>query len=147
PVTVTTPTTNSVTMSWYSVPGAFSYRVYRGTSAGGENRYFTAYGTGTFDRGDPADEVVASPPTTGSMFDNAVKSDGTGWYSAKRITAYQDWSTTFGVSQTTINQTAAIDAEVWARGAGTLFEGRVGARIRVSDQYSVVTKKTVSGAA
>src|ERR1041385_7469634 len=49
-VNATTATTNlSVTVTWAAVTGATSYRVYRGTSTGAENKYFTvAAGTLTF---------------------------------------------------------------------------------------------------
>src|SRR4051794_4788354 len=37
---VITGTTGSVALSWTAVAGATSYRIYRGTSASGENAYF-----------------------------------------------------------------------------------------------------------
>lgn len=42
---VTTGATSSVVVRNYEVRGATSYRVYRGTSAGGENVYYTTSGT------------------------------------------------------------------------------------------------------
>jgi hypothetical protein len=39
---VTTGSTSTVTVNWATVAGATSYKIYRGTSAGGENLYYTA---------------------------------------------------------------------------------------------------------
>src|SRR5207247_5981231 len=36
---------NSVTLTWATVPGATTYRIYRGTTAGGENVYQSATAT------------------------------------------------------------------------------------------------------
>ncbi len=42
-----TTSTGSVNLSWSSVTGATGYRVYRGSSSGGENTYYTITGGGT----------------------------------------------------------------------------------------------------
>lgn len=44
---VTTGTTSSVVLTWTAVTGATSYKIYKGTTAGGENTYFTS-ATATF---------------------------------------------------------------------------------------------------
>lgn len=62
-VPVTGPT-GSVALSWDAVPGATSYRVYRGTSPGGENVHYASSGTSFTDTG--AAGTAGSPPATGT---------------------------------------------------------------------------------
>lgn len=47
----TSGSTGSVTVTWSAVPGATSYRVYRGTTAGAESTYYAASGTSFLDTG------------------------------------------------------------------------------------------------
>lgn len=57
----TTGTTSSNTLTWTAVTGATSYRVYRGTSAAGENVYYTPGNVVTYvDTG--AANTGGSPP-------------------------------------------------------------------------------------
>ena len=56
---VTGPT-GSVALSWTAVTGATSYRVYRGTSSGGENTYYTSSSAAFTDTG--ATGTSGSPP-------------------------------------------------------------------------------------
>jgi hypothetical protein len=49
--TVSNPTTNACQISWSPVPGATKYRVWRGISSGGENRYFETTSTSYTDTG------------------------------------------------------------------------------------------------
>jgi hypothetical protein len=59
---VTTGSTSTVTVSWGSVTGATSYRVYRGTAAGAENVYYTVNSGVTYtDTG--AASTAGTPPT------------------------------------------------------------------------------------
>ena len=60
----TTGSTSSVSISWPVVPGAYNYRVYRGTTSGGQNTYFLTFGTngnGYTDTGTAG--AAGTPPT------------------------------------------------------------------------------------
>ena len=52
--------TGEVSLHWNAVPGATSYRIYRGTSAGGENTYYTSSTNSFTDTG--ATGTSATPP-------------------------------------------------------------------------------------
>lgn len=43
----TTGSTSSIKLAWAVVSGAYSYRIYRGTTSGGQNLYYTVTGTNT----------------------------------------------------------------------------------------------------
>lgn len=43
----TTGSTSSITISWPLVQGAYNYRIYRGTTSGGQNTYYLVNGTNT----------------------------------------------------------------------------------------------------
>lgn len=59
---VTTGTTSSNTVNWGAVAGATGYRVYRGTTTGGQNTYFVVGAVTTFlDTG--AAGTAGTPPT------------------------------------------------------------------------------------
>ncbi len=93
-VTATTETTNlRINLAWTAVTGATSYRIYRGTSSGAENMYFTSStnsysdisataGTtavvptvGTASQGDPVEVSTDTyVPVTGDTADNVVAS-------------------------------------------------------------------------
>jgi hypothetical protein len=66
----TSGTTNYVTLTWNVVTGASGYKVYRGTSSGGESVYYSTLGsvsgsTVTFtDTGSPNTNGSTTPPTT-----------------------------------------------------------------------------------
>lgn len=61
--------TSTVTLSWAAVPGATSYRVYRGTVNGGENVFFTTSSTSLVDTGTAGTSGVPpqSPPVPSSI--------------------------------------------------------------------------------
>jgi fibronectin-binding autotransporter adhesin len=58
--------TASVTVNWASVPGATGYRIYRGTSAGGENTYYTSTSNSFNDTG--AGGTGGTPPTVTTAY-------------------------------------------------------------------------------
>jgi len=62
--TVTGPT-GSVSLSWNAVAGASSYRIYRGTTSGGESVYYTSSTTSYTDTGSTG--TSASPPAPAGM--------------------------------------------------------------------------------
>lgn len=73
---ITTGTTSSNTINWTAVTGATSYRIYRGTSTGAQNVYYTsAAGTTSFlDTGAAATSgTVATVNMTGSGADVNIK--------------------------------------------------------------------------
>ncbi len=60
----TTPDNNGgVRINWGDVVGANSYRIYRGTSAGGESQYYTSNTADFFDDGATPFAGSAAPPT------------------------------------------------------------------------------------
>src|SRR5262249_18413054 len=71
-VSAVTADNGSVALTWTAVPGATSYRIYRGDSAGGESLYFTAAGTSFTDFG--AAGTPGTPPTTSTVLASQVTS-------------------------------------------------------------------------
>ncbi len=66
---VSVPSNNStVTLSWSGVANADFYRIYRGTGAGGENRYLQTPSAATSFAYSGANEVAATPPTQGKRW-------------------------------------------------------------------------------
>jgi regulation of enolase protein 1 (concanavalin A-like superfamily) len=65
-VAVTTGSGGSVSMSWSGVSGADSYRVYRGTSSGGQSVYVATTATSITYTG--SGQVSGSPKTSGSRW-------------------------------------------------------------------------------
>src|SRR5258708_34741127 len=59
----------SVALSWTGVPGASSYRVYRGATSHGESEYLTSAGavTSFTDTGLPAVQAACGPPLTSNL--------------------------------------------------------------------------------
>jgi hypothetical protein len=57
---------NAITVNWSPVPGAAAYRIYRGTSSGGENVYHLATGPTSFT--DPGGGTSASPPSVTAAY-------------------------------------------------------------------------------
>src|SRR5258708_6236560 len=59
----------SVALSWTGVPGASSYRVYRGATSHGESEYLTSAGavTSFTDTGLPAVQAPSGPPLTSNV--------------------------------------------------------------------------------
>jgi hypothetical protein len=65
-VSVTASAGHSVSLAWSGVSGAETYRIYRGTSAGGETKYMTTTGATPSFTYTGSGETSGTPPTTGS---------------------------------------------------------------------------------
>jgi hypothetical protein len=61
----TTGATSQIAWTWPAVSGAVSYRIYVGTTTGGEDSYFTS-NTNSFTQTDPESIVSGTPPTENS---------------------------------------------------------------------------------
>ncbi|HET9174671.1 MAG TPA: hypothetical protein VFN56_05355 [Candidatus Saccharimonadales bacterium] len=75
-IAVTGPT-GSVSLTWSQVNGAMFYRIYRGTTSGGENVQYSAqgqYSTSFTDTG--AAGSAASPPVTSTAYNSALSQSG-----------------------------------------------------------------------
>lgn len=76
--TVDGGTTNgTITVAWTAVPGAAKYRVWRGTTAGGENEYYETTGTSLADDGSLTFTAGTVPTTTTAYLH---KVDSTSFY-------------------------------------------------------------------
>lgn len=90
-VAVTGPT-GSVTVAYTNTPGAVSYRVYRGTAAGGQNTWFLGADDETFtDTGQAG--TAGTPPTSSTAYSTRIRQGGDGWITAKSLIV-QDGGTT-----------------------------------------------------
>jgi hypothetical protein len=58
----------SVTVSWGAVSGAEGYRIYRGTSSGGQSRYIEVAGSTTSFLYKGSGEISGTPPTRGTKW-------------------------------------------------------------------------------
>jgi hypothetical protein len=58
---VATGSTSSISLSWTAVPGATSYKIYRGTTTGAENHYFVSTVASFVDTGSSAGTAGAIP--------------------------------------------------------------------------------------
>ncbi len=67
--------TNANTITWAAVTGATSYRVYRGTAAGGENTYYTTATTSYTDTATTGG-TSATPPTINSSYADRISASG-----------------------------------------------------------------------
>lgn len=79
-VSATLALNGSCSLAWLPVPGATGYRVYRGTTPGGENAYYSVTGNGYTDTN--AGSTAASPPTAYAADmpdDDALFADANGW--------------------------------------------------------------------
>ena len=65
-VSASVAASGKVTVSWTAVPGADRYRVYRGTSAGGQSRYLETTATSLAYGG--RNEISGTPPSTGTKW-------------------------------------------------------------------------------
>lgn len=81
--TPVTGPTGSVVLSWAAIPGAASYRVYRGTSAGAENTYYTTSSASYTDTGSAG--TGATPPVVNTAYSVNVDGDGTSWVNGGRV--------------------------------------------------------------
>jgi hypothetical protein len=82
---VVTGPTGSVTLNYTSIAsGAVTYRIYRGTSSGGENVFYTTTNNNTF-----TDTCAASssgtPPTTTTAYSYAVNATGNSYFDGGNI--------------------------------------------------------------
>lgn len=62
------PGGKAVTLSWTAIPGAERYRLYRGTTAGGESRYLETSGAVTSFTYTGASEASGTPAVTGTKW-------------------------------------------------------------------------------
>jgi hypothetical protein len=62
-VKATVSSSGAVNLTWSAVAGADKYRVYRGTSAGGQTRYLQTSGASTSFKYTGASEISGTPPT------------------------------------------------------------------------------------
>lgn len=69
--------TGSVGVTWTAIPGAASYRVYRGTSTGAENTWYPASTNAFTDIG--ASGSSASPPGSNTSYGLKLNGGGTTW--------------------------------------------------------------------
>lgn len=91
---VTGPT-GSVALTWNSVSGATSYRVYRGTTAGGENVYYTVGAVTTYTDTNAAVSGSATPPTVAGVVVTAAGSDLIDGAATLTMSTDYDWVTLF----------------------------------------------------
>ena len=67
-VSATVSAGGAVSLTWSPVPGADRYRIYRGTSAGGQSKYLTTPSASTSFKYTGASEAAAAPPTSGTKW-------------------------------------------------------------------------------
>jgi len=70
----TTGATSTVTLTWTAIQGASSYRIYRGTSAGAENVYYSSTSASFTDTG--AANTGGSPAVVTSAYVNKLSASG-----------------------------------------------------------------------
>lgn len=102
----TTGSTGSVALSWTAVTGATSYRIYRGTSAGGESVYFTSSTNSFTDVGGSSTSgTVPGSNTTGTTWTPSLTVTPLQVFYVRNLgttgTATIAWTPTGGSSQTT----------------------------------------------
>jgi len=80
--TVSPPTTNAISVSWGAITGASSYRVYVGTTSGGQDRFWTTTATSftvtAFGTGDGS--TAGTVPTTTTAYGVRVTATGNSWF-------------------------------------------------------------------
>lgn len=69
----------SVALTWDALPGAASYRIYKGISSGGQDRYFTSSIASYSDTSNGAGTAGTPPATTALAFHTFISSNGDGW--------------------------------------------------------------------
>src|SRR5690242_21320052 len=62
-------------LSWYPVPFATGYRIYRGTSPHGENVYYAPAGTKTTFTDTGAAATAGTPPATSTAIQTVTRSE------------------------------------------------------------------------
>lgn len=99
----TTGSTGSVALAWTAITGATSYKVYRGSSSGGENVYYTTTTNSYTDTGSTG--VSASVPT--------VNTTGGGIIAISAVTAKSDGQTiTVALNKTDANYPSVAGYQV-----------------------------------
>ncbi len=96
--------TRGAVISWAAVPGATSYRVYKGTSSNGQNTYFTTTGTTYTDSG--ASGTAGTIPTTSTGYINRFSINGDSWVT----------SGNFGVGTRTPDAPLAVAGDIKSYG-------------------------------
>lgn len=85
-VEASTPVTGpngSVLINWTAIPGAASYRVYRGLSAGNENVYYTATTNSLTDTGSAA--TNGTPPVSSSAYVVKISPSAASWFDGGNV--------------------------------------------------------------
>jgi hypothetical protein len=72
-------TAGTINVSWNAVQGATKYRVWRGTSSGGENQYYETTSTSISDNGSLT-FTSGTPPTVTTAYVNKITSSGNSWF-------------------------------------------------------------------
>jgi len=72
-------TYGTINVSWTAVTGATKYRVWRGTSSGGENQYYETTSTSISDNGSLTFNS-ATPPTYTTAYINKITASGNSWF-------------------------------------------------------------------
>jgi hypothetical protein len=72
-------TAGTINVSWNAVQGATKYRVWRGTSSGGENQYYETTSTSISDNGSLT-FTSGTPPTATTAYVNKITSSGNSWF-------------------------------------------------------------------
>jgi hypothetical protein len=73
----------SQTFTWTAVPGAVSYRVYRGTSSGGESVYYTTTSTTFTDT--CAASTAGTPPSVTGAYSYLINGSGNTYFNAGNL--------------------------------------------------------------
>ncbi|GEM_PF-6663697 len=140
----------SVAISWTAVPGATSYRIYRGTSAGGENVYYTTTGTSFTDTG--AAGTSGSPPATTSAYINRLAAAGNSWLMGGNLgigakTKLSKLTIVARPSSAISGTVAKTAGSSTLTGTNTKFLSEVGIGDRISVPGVVAETKTVTAIA
>jgi hypothetical protein len=73
-------TAGTINVSWSAVTGATKYRVWRGTSSGGENAYYETTATSISDNGSLTFTSGTTPPTVTTAYVNKITASGNSWF-------------------------------------------------------------------
>jgi len=72
-------TAGTINVSWSAVTGATKYRVWRGTSSGGQNQYYETTATSISDNGSLT-FTSGTPPTVTTAYVNKITASGSSWF-------------------------------------------------------------------
>jgi hypothetical protein len=107
----------SVALTWTAINSASSYRIYRGTSTGGENVYYTSTAASLTDTN--AASTGGTPPTVTTAYTNKLSASGNSWINAGNV----------GVNQASPTERLEVASSIKVSGGGTSFvlsEGTTG---------------------